>query len=61
MENYEKNTGDIRKDEKGQYITIAQIRQIIREELGELKIYVVESEITQAQNKIKAIVEQASF
>lgn len=54
MEGIEINNmrGEITKDE---------IRQIIKEEIQALKIYVTESEITESQNTVKAIVEQASF
>lgn len=42
-------------------ITVEQIRRIVQEEIKKLNPNVLESEITDAQNKIKSIVEQASF
>lgn len=38
-----------------------EIARAVTEALGALKVYVVESEITSTQNRIKTIVEQASF
>lgn len=53
MENHDGNDKGI--------ITKAEIRQIIKEELAGLKIYITESEITDAQNTVKTIIEQSSF
>lgn len=43
------------------FITYAEAAGLIREALASLRIYVVESDITEAQNSVRAIVEQASF
>lgn len=37
------------------------IVEALREALPEIKVYVLESEITATQNAVKAVVEQASF
>lgn len=37
------------------------IVEALREVLPEIKVYVLESEITATQNAVKAVVEQASF
>ena len=42
-------------------ISAEEIAQIIIKTLSSIKIYVVESEITEAQHRVKAVVEQTSF
>ena len=42
-------------------LTRAEVRQMIDETIQGLKIYVLESDITQAQQAVKSIVELASF
>ena len=42
-------------------LTRAEVRQMIDETIQGLKIYVLESDITQAQKAVKSIVELASF
>lgn len=38
-----------------------EIARIIVNALSSIKIYVVESDITEAQNRVRAVVEQTSF
>lgn len=45
----------------GRYATVAQVEQIVRSAIASLRVYVVESDITAAQNSVRAIVEQATF
>ncbi len=42
-------------------ITYAEAVELIAQSLAALRIYVVESDITDAQNSVRAIVEKASF
>lgn len=42
-------------------MTADQIAEIIAKTIASLKVYVVESEITDAQNSVKVAVEQATF
>ena len=42
-------------------ITYAQAVELISQSLAALRIYVVESDITEAQDSIRAIVEKATF
>ncbi len=42
-------------------ITYAEAVELIANQLAALRIYVVESDITDAQNSVRAIVEKASF
>lgn len=42
-------------------LSAEDVAQIVTTALGSLKVYVVESDITSTQDKVKAIVEQASF
>ena len=37
------------------------VRQVVEEKLSELKVYVLESDITDAQQAVKAVVKQATF
>lgn len=37
------------------------VRQVVKEKLSELKVYVLESDITDAQQAVKAVVKQATF
>ena len=37
------------------------VRQVVKEQLAELKVYVLESDITEAQQAVKTVVKQASF
>lgn len=37
------------------------VRQVVNEQLAELKVYVLESDITDAQQAVKTVVKQASF
>lgn len=41
--------------------SFGQVMEMIDRSIANLKVYVVESEITQTQNAIKTVVEQASF
>ncbi len=42
-------------------LTAADVAEMIAGALSQIKVYVVESEITAAQNNVKAIVEQSTF
>ena len=42
-------------------VTAAEVERIVRAVFSEMKIYVVESDITDAQNAVKAVVEQSRF
>jgi len=42
-------------------LTRAEVKEMIDEKINGLKIYVLESDITQAQQAVKSIVELASF
>ena len=42
-------------------LTAEDVAAMIAGALSQIKIYVVESEITAAQNSVKAIVEQSTF
>ncbi len=42
-------------------VTYSETVELIAQSLASLRIYVVESDITDAQNSIRAIVEKASF
>ncbi len=42
-------------------ITYVEAVELIAQSLASLRIYVVESDITDAQNSVRAIVEKASF
>lgn len=64
-----KNSIDTSSDNLGQepyastdrYITIAEAVELITKTIGALRIYVVEADITEAQNAVRAIVEQSKF
>lgn len=43
------------------YVTVGQVAEIVRRALSEIRIYVLESDITDAQNSVKAIVQQSLF
>ena len=40
---------------------VQTVRQVVKEQLAELKVYVLESDITEAQQAVKTVVKQASF
>lgn len=42
-------------------VTAAQVAAIVRQVISEMKIYVLESDITEAQNAVKGVVEQTYF
>mgnify|MGYP003623911771 CR=1 FL=1 len=42
-------------------VTAAEVAAIVNAALAGLKIYVLESEITEAQNSVKSVVEQTYF
>lgn len=42
-------------------LTAEDVAAMIASALSQIKVYVVESEITAAQNNVKAIVEQSTF
>lgn len=42
-------------------VTYAEVVELIARSLASLRIYVVESDITDAQNSVRAIVEKATF
>ena len=42
-------------------LTIEELATAIAAALREVKVYVVESEITEAQNSVRAVVEQANL
>lgn len=44
-----------------QQVTAGQIAEIIGSALSSLRVYVVESDITNAQNNVRAIVEESVF
>ena len=43
------------------FVTRAEVLEIVQEAIAGLRIYVLESDITGAQERVKTIVEQASF
>lgn len=45
----------------GKPVTAAEVAAIVREALAELRVYVLESDITDAQNAVRAVVEKAKF
>ena len=45
----------------GQGITEEKLAEVVSRTMASLKVYVVESEITEAQDRVKAIVRQASY
>ncbi|MDL2319903.1 hypothetical protein LJC45_02085 [Alistipes sp. OttesenSCG-928-B03] len=42
-------------------VTAEQVAEIIVRTLSSLRVYVVESDITESQNSVRAVVEQATF
>lgn len=42
-------------------VTAAEVEAIVRRVLSELRVYVLESDITQAQNAVRGVVEQSYF
>ena len=42
-------------------VTAAEVEAIVRRALSELRVYVLESDITQAQNAVRGVVEQSYF
>lgn len=42
-------------------ITAQEVAAIVAQALASLRVYVVESDITDAQNSVKAVVEQSTF
>lgn len=48
-------------DDLNRPVTAAEVAAIVREVMSELKIYVLESDITAAQNAVKGVVEQTYF
>ncbi len=42
-------------------LTVGELAEAIRAALGDLKVYVLESDITAAQTAVKTVVEQAKF
>lgn len=42
-------------------ITAQEVAEIVAKVLGSLRVYVVESDITDAQNSVKTVVEQSTF
>lgn len=42
-------------------LTAADVAEIVNSALASLRVYVVESDITSAQNSVRAVVEQATF
>lgn len=44
-----------------QYPTHAEVLEMIDRRIAALQIYIVESDITQAQNAVRAVVSEASF
>ncbi len=53
--NAAEETGD------GKALTAEDVSGIINSALASLRVYVVESDITSAQNSVRAVVEQATF
>lgn len=43
------------------YVTKVEVEQMIQNALSSLRLYVLESDITQAQNNVKTIVEHSTF
>ena len=43
------------------YATKQEIEEILENKINNLRVYVLESDITEAQNSVRSIVEQASF
>ncbi len=48
-------------EEQPKQMTTEEVVALIAAAISQIKVYVVESEITDAQNNVKAIVEQATF
>lgn len=42
-------------------VTAAEVEAIVRSVLSELRVYVLEADITQAQNAVRGVVEQSYF
>lgn len=42
-------------------LTIEELAQALRAAIGELRVYVLESDITQAQQAVKAVVREADI
>lgn len=42
-------------------VTAAEVAEIVREALAGLRVYVLESDITDAQNAVRAVVEKTVF
>jgi hypothetical protein len=49
------------KTMENQQLTAQDVAAMIATALSQIKVYVLESEITAAQNSVKAIVEQSTF
>lgn len=46
---------------KAQVLTEERVQQMIDQAIANIKVYVLESEISESQNNVKTIVKQASF
>lgn len=46
---------------KAEVLTAADVEAIVLKTLSALRIYVVEADITAAQNSVRAVVEQSTF
>ena len=54
-------SSELARRSAGDSLTEERVADIVTQSMASLKIYVVESEITEAQNRVKAIVRQASY
>lgn len=55
-------SGAIREEQDGNRpVTAAEVAAIVREVMAEMRIYVLESDITEAQNAVKGVIEQTYF
>ncbi|MCL2560881.1 MAG: hypothetical protein FWE10_00975 [Rikenellaceae bacterium] len=54
-------TDDAVAPEKESTLTAEDIAAIVHSALASLRVYVVESDITAAQNSVRAVVEEATF
>lgn len=53
--------GYVAADHGDRPVTAAEVERIIRSALSELKVYVLESDITDAQSAVRAVVEKSVF
>lgn len=52
---------DFLQNESGRIALQQTVRQVVEDKLSELKVYVLESDITDAQQAVKTVVKQATF